>query len=200
MQTRFTAVLLTVAAVCVSPTVPSAQQRAVERFGLTWTRQGGWPGFYCQLEVSGSTQGVGGARLHCHAGSNPRATSRPDDVDAGIAALPASDIRRLTDLVARADLLGGRHVGRDARGGDGMFETLKVWINSPALTAVLVTSYNASFTGADETRTRLLQELSCLEERLRLQAGSAPNPNRKDCLKPQKTVMRERITAFHLAL
>jgi hypothetical protein len=182
MTAPFNAVLLTVAVMCLWAPAPNAQPRRVERFSLTWTREGGW-GTYCQLAVSGSRQGLGGARLLCHTPpSSITATRRiVVDVDAGIAALPVSDVERLIDLVGRADLLGGRHVGRDARAGDGLFELLQVWVNSPGQTAVLVTSGNASFIGGDEARTQLLQALSCLEERLRMQAGKAPNPNLSDC-------------------
>jgi len=135
------------------------------------------------MEVGGSRQGIGRARLLCHTPPGSIAATRRVvvNVDAEITSLPASDVERLVDLVGRADLLGGRHVGGDARAVDGRFDTLQVWVNSPNRTVVLVTSQNTSFTGGDEARTLLLQELSCLEERLRIQAGKAPSPRRSNC-------------------
>lgn len=157
-----------------------AQVTRMDSFRLTYTQESGW-GTYCVLDVSGSKQNIGDAHLICH---NPPASvlaSRKVDVvlDAEIGALPASDVQRLYDLVSRADLFGGDHYGRDSRGGDGNFDTLKVFVHGA--TTILVTSSNGSFTGGHPARTQLRQELVCLEERLRVQAGKAPNPARGDC-------------------
>ena len=87
-------------------------------------------------------------------------------------------MERLRDLVARADLYDGRHVGRDARGSDGQFDRLEAWVNQP-VTVILVTSSNPSFEGGDPARTQLLQELACIEDRLRAQAGRTTSGSRK---------------------
>ena len=174
MTTRFSGALLVAVAACFLATDSDAQPSRVERFGLTWTSEGGW-GKYCRLEVTGSRRGAGSTRLLCH--TPPRSLVEGGRIVINTdskASLPASDVERFVELIGRADLFGGRHTGIDPRGGDGLFETLQVWVNAPTRTAVLVTSGNGSFNGGDEARTFLLQELQCLEERLRNQGKPKP--------------------------
>jgi hypothetical protein len=165
--------LALVAAGVLCSATPMAQMPRIERLELTWTRESGW-GTYCVLDVSLAREGRGRARMICHTAPHHIVNSRRIEVAfEGDMVLEPSDVERLIDIAARADLFDGRYAGRDSRGGDGAFDRLQVTLNR-GRTAILVTSGNPSFHGEDEARTQLLQELTCVEARVRAHEQSVP--------------------------
>ena len=118
----------------------------------------------CRTDVT-IVGGQGRAGLHCTLNREPPqslATER---------ALVAEELTAFGDLVARSELCGGGHIGKDTRAGDGFLETLMTECAGGSV-AVLVTSGNPTF-ATEGARRQLLERIRSLEDELR-KSASAP--------------------------
>ncbi|MBI4468887.1 MAG: hypothetical protein HY650_06145 [Acidobacteria bacterium] len=145
------------------PQASCAHHRESSDFQLALTREYGRSTFsQCRLGVV-AFEGRVTAQLNCtYAAFDGRGQSIPPL--AAREELPAVDSKRLIDLVQRAALYHGEHIGTDGTPVDGVFETIK--LTTTKRTVVLVTSGNPSFTRGS-VRRELLSELTAMEERLR---------------------------------
>ncbi len=119
----------------LTPAVPA------ERIDPEWSR------FWLVRHFWSSGRGDGGEIIVTgFEGGSARATYRaPDRPPGEVSRLELSGREReeIVGMLRRAELFEGRHLGTDARTGDGPFNTLTV--RNGAVAAVLVTSGNVSF-------------------------------------------------------
>ena len=157
--------LVTSGALLVATATTTLVVQEPKRAAFSFTRQYGRAVYReCRIDVT-IVGGQGRTVLHCTLNRQPPQSLVMER------SLVAQEVTVFSDLVAKSELCGGGHIGKDSRQLDGVLETLMTECAGGGV-AVLVTSGNPTF-ATNGARRQLLERIRTLEDELR-KSASAP--------------------------